>query len=166
MAENNIFSVYFGILWLLALCIHLHCFKVFLHLCRDPGAEEKMNPFAEQEAWEEHQIGKDIFVFTRFYAYVVSNYTAGTFWIWFVDLAVVHIECVLTAGKATLKFGSKNKKQLHDDYQWVLQVSLCVVCKFLFAVHIVYRIICVIIVCHLKLSYHSYQVNFYMILIF
>ncbi|KAL0384886.1 UNVERIFIED_CONTAM: Pre-splicing factor ATP-dependent RNA helicase DEAH1 [Sesamum radiatum] len=25
---------------------------------RDPAAEEKMNPFAEQEAWEEHQIGK------------------------------------------------------------------------------------------------------------
>lgn len=24
---------------------------------RDPNAEEKMNPFAEQEAWEEHQIG-------------------------------------------------------------------------------------------------------------
>lgn len=25
---------------------------------RDPEAAEKMNPFAEQEAWEEHQIGK------------------------------------------------------------------------------------------------------------
>jgi len=25
---------------------------------RDPTAAEKMNPFAEQEAWEEHQIGK------------------------------------------------------------------------------------------------------------
>lgn len=28
-----------------------------LAACRDPAAEEKMNPFAEQEAWEEHQIG-------------------------------------------------------------------------------------------------------------
>lgn len=25
---------------------------------RDAGAADKMNPFAEQEAWEEHQIGK------------------------------------------------------------------------------------------------------------
>ena len=39
-----------------------------------------MNPFVEQEAWEEHQIGK-----------------------------------------ATLKFGSKNKKQTADDYQFVFE---------------------------------------------
>lgn len=32
----------------------------FLHilLSRDQGAGDKMNPFAEQEAWEDHQIGK------------------------------------------------------------------------------------------------------------
>ncbi|KAG5621229.1 hypothetical protein H5410_006447 [Solanum commersonii] len=29
----------------------------------DPGAAEKMNPFAEQEAWEEHQIGKAMLKF-------------------------------------------------------------------------------------------------------
>ncbi|KAF8365082.1 hypothetical protein HHK36_032913 [Tetracentron sinense] len=39
-----------------------------------------MNPFTEQEAWEEHQIGK-----------------------------------------ATLKFGSKDKKQMSDDYQYVFE---------------------------------------------
>ncbi|KAH0969671.1 hypothetical protein GBA52_028463 [Prunus armeniaca] len=39
-----------------------------------------MNPFAEQEAWEDHQIGK-----------------------------------------ATLKFGSKNKKQISDEYQFVFE---------------------------------------------
>ncbi|CAN1851424.1 Pre-mRNA-splicing factor ATP-dependent RNA helicase DEAH1 [Linum perenne] len=39
-----------------------------------------MNPFAEQEAWEDHQIGK-----------------------------------------ATLKFGSRNKKQASDDYQFVFE---------------------------------------------
>lgn len=34
------------------------CKLILLALgCRDPAAEEKMNPFAEQEAWEEHQIG-------------------------------------------------------------------------------------------------------------
>lgn len=47
---------------------------------RDTAVEDKMNPFAEQEAWEEHQIGK-----------------------------------------ATLQFGSKNKKQGHDDYQYVFE---------------------------------------------
>ncbi|RZB65548.1 Pre-mRNA-splicing factor ATP-dependent RNA helicase DEAH1, partial [Glycine soja] len=46
----------------------------------DLNAEDKMNPFVEQEAWEEHQIGK-----------------------------------------ATLKFGSKNKKQVSDDYQYVFE---------------------------------------------
>lgn len=29
----------------------------FLHVFRDTNAGDKMNPFAEQEAWEEHQIG-------------------------------------------------------------------------------------------------------------
>ncbi|GKV11200.1 hypothetical protein SLEP1_g22472 [Rubroshorea leprosula] len=53
-------------------------FAVALQRYRDPSAGDKMNPFAEQEAWEEHQIGK-----------------------------------------ATLKFGSKNKKQASDDYQYV-----------------------------------------------
>ncbi|ONK64758.1 uncharacterized protein A4U43_C07F29560 [Asparagus officinalis] len=55
-------------------------FAAAMQRYRDPGAEDKMNPFAEQEAWEEHQIGK-----------------------------------------ATLKFGSKNKKQANDDYQYVFE---------------------------------------------
>ncbi|XP_020225788.1 pre-mRNA-splicing factor ATP-dependent RNA helicase DEAH1 [Cajanus cajan] len=55
-------------------------FSVAMQRYRDPNAEEKMNPFAEQEAWEEHQIGK-----------------------------------------ATLKYGSKNKKQVSDDYQYVFE---------------------------------------------
>ncbi|KAL3374880.1 hypothetical protein AABB24_006393 [Solanum stoloniferum] len=33
-------------------------FSVASQRYRDPDAAEKMNPFAEQEAWEEHQIGK------------------------------------------------------------------------------------------------------------
>ncbi|CAL5201828.1 unnamed protein product [Lathyrus oleraceus] len=55
-------------------------FSVAMQRYRDTHAEEKMNPFAEQEAWEEHQIGK-----------------------------------------ATLKYGSKNKKQASDDYQYVFE---------------------------------------------
>nr|XP_027123536.1 pre-mRNA-splicing factor ATP-dependent RNA helicase DEAH1-like isoform X2 [Coffea arabica] len=55
-------------------------FSVALQRYRDPNAAEKMNPFAEQEAWEEHQIGK-----------------------------------------ATLKFGSKNRKQKSDEYQFVFE---------------------------------------------
>ncbi|XP_062168668.1 pre-mRNA-splicing factor ATP-dependent RNA helicase DEAH1-like [Alnus glutinosa] len=55
-------------------------FSVALQRYRDPTAAEKMNPFAEQEAWEEHQIGK-----------------------------------------ATLKYGSKNKKQISDDHQFVFE---------------------------------------------
>lgn len=37
-------------------CLIKHLFILFIY--RDPNAEDKMNPFAEQEAWEEHQIGK------------------------------------------------------------------------------------------------------------
>ncbi|KAK3121479.1 hypothetical protein QOZ80_8BG0654080 [Eleusine coracana subsp. coracana] len=33
-------------------------FSVALQRYKDPDAKDKMNPFAEQEAWEEHQIGK------------------------------------------------------------------------------------------------------------
>ncbi|XP_066379338.1 pre-mRNA-splicing factor ATP-dependent RNA helicase DEAH1-like [Miscanthus floridulus] len=33
-------------------------FSVAMQRYRDPEAKDKMNPFAEQEAWEEHQIGK------------------------------------------------------------------------------------------------------------
>lgn len=54
-------------------------FAVAMQRYRDSGAADKMNPFAEQEAWEEHQIGK-----------------------------------------ASMKFGSKNKKQA-DDYQFVFE---------------------------------------------
>ncbi|KAL7105566.1 hypothetical protein ACP275_07G052400 [Erythranthe tilingii] len=52
----------------------------------DPAAEAKMNSFAEQEAWEEHQIGK-----------------------------------------ATLKFGSKDKKRKHDDYDFVFEDQIAFV---------------------------------------
>ncbi|XP_059590212.1 pre-mRNA-splicing factor ATP-dependent RNA helicase DEAH1 isoform X3 [Vitis vinifera] len=55
-------------------------FSVALQRYRDSSANDKMNPFAEQEAWEEHQIGK-----------------------------------------ATLKFGSKDKNQKSDDYQLVFE---------------------------------------------
>ncbi|KAF6165161.1 hypothetical protein GIB67_000745 [Kingdonia uniflora] len=55
-------------------------FSVALQRYRDVNSVEKMNPFAEQEAWEEHQIGK-----------------------------------------ATLTFGSKNKNQTSNDYQYVFE---------------------------------------------
>ncbi|EXC33541.1 Putative pre-mRNA-splicing factor ATP-dependent RNA helicase DHX16 [Morus notabilis] len=55
-------------------------FSVVTQRYRDPTAGEKMNPFAEQEAWEDHQIGK-----------------------------------------ATLNFGSKNKRRMSDDYQFVFE---------------------------------------------
>ncbi|KAK4710268.1 hypothetical protein R3W88_004781 [Solanum pinnatisectum] len=38
-------------------------FSVASQRYRDSGAAEKMNPFAEQEAWEEHQIGKAMLKF-------------------------------------------------------------------------------------------------------
>ncbi|XP_058070322.1 pre-mRNA-splicing factor ATP-dependent RNA helicase DEAH1-like isoform X3 [Magnolia sinica] len=62
-----------------AAALQRYSFKLFA-LSRDTGAGDKMNPFAEQEAWEEHQIGK-----------------------------------------ATLKFGSKDKNQKSDDYQYVFE---------------------------------------------
>ncbi|KAJ0980676.1 hypothetical protein J5N97_008931 [Dioscorea zingiberensis] len=55
-------------------------FAAAMQRYRDSAVGDKMNPFAEQEAWEEHQIGK-----------------------------------------ATLKFGSKGKKQVTDDYQYVFE---------------------------------------------
>ncbi|KAJ8451438.1 hypothetical protein Cgig2_017829 [Carnegiea gigantea] len=56
-------------------------FAVALQRCRYGGESGgKMNPFAEQDAWEEHQIGK-----------------------------------------ATLKFGSKDKKQSADSYEFVFE---------------------------------------------
>ncbi|XP_058195570.1 pre-mRNA-splicing factor ATP-dependent RNA helicase DEAH1 [Rhododendron vialii] len=55
-------------------------FSVAMQRYRDSGAGDKMNPFAEQEAWEEHQIGK-----------------------------------------ATLKYGSKDRKQKSDDFQFVFE---------------------------------------------
>ena len=53
---------------------------VALQCYRDSSANDKINPFAEQEAWEEHQIGK-----------------------------------------ATLKFGLKDKNQKSDDCQFVFE---------------------------------------------
>ncbi|KAK3028026.1 hypothetical protein RJ639_038747 [Escallonia herrerae] len=55
-------------------------FAVAMERYRDQNAGDKMNPFAEQEAWEDHQIGK-----------------------------------------ATLKFGSKDRKQISDDYKFVFE---------------------------------------------
>ncbi|GAB2270078.1 Pre-mRNA-splicing factor ATP-dependent RNA helicase DEAH1 [Dionaea muscipula] len=55
-------------------------FSVAVERYRDRESGGKMNPFAEQEAWEDHQIGK-----------------------------------------ATLKFGSKDKKQNADDYEFVFE---------------------------------------------
>ncbi|CAA7038978.1 unnamed protein product [Microthlaspi erraticum] len=54
-------------------------FSVAAHRYKDMDSRKKMNPFAEQEAWEDNQIGK-----------------------------------------ATLKFGAKNK-QASDDYQFVFE---------------------------------------------
>ncbi|CAK7323257.1 unnamed protein product [Dovyalis caffra] len=55
-------------------------FAAALQRYRDSSAGDKMNPFAEQEAWEDYQIRK-----------------------------------------ATLKYGSKNKKLISDDYQFVFE---------------------------------------------
>ncbi|XP_029129068.1 pre-mRNA-splicing factor ATP-dependent RNA helicase DEAH1 isoform X2 [Cajanus cajan] len=55
-------------------------FSVAMQRYRDSNADEKMNPYTEQEAWEEHQIGK-----------------------------------------AMLKYGSKNKKQVSDVHPFVFE---------------------------------------------
>ncbi|GMH01388.1 hypothetical protein Nepgr_003227 [Nepenthes gracilis] len=55
-------------------------FSVAVQRYRDQDSGDKMNPFAEQEAWEQDQIGK-----------------------------------------ATLKFGSKNKKQNADSYEFIFE---------------------------------------------
>ncbi|KAL4036181.1 hypothetical protein IC575_004908 [Cucumis melo] len=78
-------------------------FAVAMQRYRDSGAADKMNPFAEQEAWEEHQIGKCHFsedLVMLLHQILKQNYPLG---------------------KATMKFGSKNKKQSSDDYQFVFE---------------------------------------------
>jgi pre-mRNA-splicing factor ATP-dependent RNA helicase DHX16 len=55
-------------------------FAVAMERYRDTGGSEKMNPFAEQEAWEDHQIGK-----------------------------------------ATLQYGSKDRKQVSEAYNLVFE---------------------------------------------
>ena len=37
-------------------------FSVAMQRYKDPEAKDKMNPFAEQEAWEEHQIGDVVYL--------------------------------------------------------------------------------------------------------
>lgn len=55
-------------------------FAAAMQRYRDSGVGDKMNPFAEQEAWEEHQIGK-----------------------------------------ASLSFGSKDRKEVSNDYDYVFE---------------------------------------------
>ena len=38
-------------------CSHFSSCHVLLAHCRDVGGDEKVTPHAEQEAWEQHQIG-------------------------------------------------------------------------------------------------------------
>ncbi|RLM60504.1 putative pre-mRNA-splicing factor ATP-dependent RNA helicase DHX16 [Panicum miliaceum] len=70
-------------------------FSVAMQRYKDPEAKDKMNPFAEQEAWEEHQIETDM----------EQNY-------------------VLVPGKSKLQFGSKDMKRTSDDYQYVFEDSI------------------------------------------
>ncbi|XP_020594525.1 pre-mRNA-splicing factor ATP-dependent RNA helicase DEAH1-like, partial [Phalaenopsis equestris] len=44
-------------------------FAVAMQRYRDSGSSDKMNPFAEQEAWEEHQIGIICLLFIPFCAF-------------------------------------------------------------------------------------------------
>lgn len=78
-----------------------------------------MNPFAEQEAWEEHQIGKLSLLF--FFTWFSFWFLFFVFWavscMDFVSSCSSNVGGVIIAGKATLKYGSKNKKQISDEYQ-------------------------------------------------
>ncbi|KAK7852736.1 putative pre-mrna-splicing factor atp-dependent rna helicase deah6 [Quercus suber] len=84
-------------------------FAVAMQRYRDQGAADKMNPFAEQEAWEEHQIGElkisILFVHHLIKILLCDQYSKS--------------EIIAPAGKATMKCGSKNKKQISDDYQYI-----------------------------------------------
>ena len=80
---------------------------------RDQGAADKMNPFAEQEAWEEHQIG-ELKISILFVHHLIKILLCDQY---------SNSEIIAFAGKATMKYGSKNKKQISDDYQYVYSIS-------------------------------------------
>lgn len=70
--------------------------------CSLDSAGDKMNPFAEQEAWEEHQMGKS----SLGISHVISSLP--------MHLSPSQFNFPLFAGKASLKYGSKNKNQSND----------------------------------------------------
>ena len=100
-----------------ASCLVLLSFFFFFFLLivpyRDQGAADKMNPFAEQEAWEEHQIG-ELKISILFVHHLIKILLCDQY---------SNSEIIAFAGKATMKYGSKNKKQISDDYQYVYSIS-------------------------------------------
>ena len=71
-----------------------------------------MNPFAEQEAWEDHQIRNGILHKITFKQ---THHVLLSYFLIFLDVLIFFTHHF--AEKATLKYGSKNKKQSSDDYQ-------------------------------------------------
>lgn len=69
---------------------------------------EKMNPFAEQEAWEEHQIGILFVVINLFSIFSSFNSVVHGF---------VKQSSFVSSGKAAFKFGSKDRKKAAEDYE-------------------------------------------------
>jgi pre-mRNA-splicing factor ATP-dependent RNA helicase DHX16 len=103
-------------------CMQLPSF--FLHpdviswTSRDPEAKDKMNPFAEQEAWEEHQIGNVIYLKETSPSFSTISFTfAYGLWYFLQQQTDMEQNYVLVSGKSKLQFGSKDRKRSSDDYQ-------------------------------------------------
>ena len=113
----NLFSGNASCLVLLSFYFILFYLFIFYFLLivpyRDQGAADKMNPFAEQEAWEEHQIG-ELKISILFVHHLIKILLCDQY---------SNSEIITFAGKATMKYGSKNKKQISDDYQYVYSIS-------------------------------------------
>lgn len=71
-----------------------------------------MNPFAEQEAWEDHQIGNYLALL-----FIFSTHPNSCVYVKLMNYSNQYLipTALSFAGKATMKFGSKDKK--HDDYE-------------------------------------------------
>jgi hypothetical protein len=95
----------------------LVCLCIFYRVkSRDLSGEEKVNNFAEQEAWEKHQIGIESFLFHSFRSSLVFL-TVNCMWLRFLLIEVFsHLTHFCFSGKSVLKFGAADKRK-DDSYE-------------------------------------------------
>ena len=100
-------------------------FSVAMQRYKDPEAKDKMNPFAEHEAWEEHQIGNATYLkqTPTSFSMISLSVTYGLS-LYILEETDMEEHYVLVPGKSKLRFGSKDKKPSSDEYQYVFEDTI------------------------------------------